>query len=674
MWKKFKETLISTATKVCGYITKNNHRKQTPWWTEQVRKEVKKKKLTWQKYLREKNDENYNEYKKQRKCVKQLIQEMKRNSWVEFGRKMEKDSRGNQKLFYKVLKTMRSERRNEDIYIKDSQGNLLKEESQIMDRWREYFRELLQATQQDERLQEIEEMQKRRNNNDTGEKGSEEIQMEEVERAIGWLKRGKAPGWDKITSEMIMTMGDKAMRMLLKIYQKAWEEEQIPKDWEVGLILPIYKKGDTRKCDNYRGITLLGTALKIYEKIIDTRLRTEIEDTLNETQSGFRRGRSTQDHVFTIKQVINKTKLQGNKAFLTFIDLEKAFDRVPRRRVWESLRERDVSGKIIRVIKSLYRRNINYVVSRNMRSEGFQTMEGLRQGGALSPILFNIFMDDIIGQCMERTRGVHVGYKNLQKVMVSTAAFADDIVIMAQNEREMQRDIEVWNTAMKNREMKINKEKTKVMAINNKEQVNITIDGVKLQQVEVFVYLGIAIENTETEDIEINRRIENAQKLYYAMNKSFINKKEITRETKINVFKAIYRPILTYGCESWNLTQRQRSRLQAAEMKYLRRVRGVTRRDRIRNTEIRKDLNVKPMAEFIEERQLGWWGHLQRMEGTRQVKRVWEAKIVKKKRRGRPRKTWDGAVGEILERKGTTWREARTRAASRKDWGEFVHG
>ena len=71
-------------------------------------------------------------------------------------------------------------------------------------------------------------------------------------------------------------------------------------------------------------------------------------------------GRSTQDHVFTIKQVVEKTVLQGRQAFFAFVDLEKAFDRVPRSMIWESLQRRGIDEKMLKVVRSLYKKSTNY--------------------------------------------------------------------------------------------------------------------------------------------------------------------------------------------------------------------------------------------------------------------------------------------------------------------------
>ena len=166
----------------------------------------------------------------------------------------------------------------------------------------------------------------------------------------------------------------------------------------------------------------------------------------------------------------------------------------------------------------------------------------------------------------------------------------------------------------------------------------------------------------------MNERIGKAMRTYHAMNTSIIGKKEISKETKMKIHKTVFRPTLTYGCESRIVTNKLRSKIQAAEMKYPRRVQGVTRSDRIRNVKIREELQIESAAEFIERRQLSWWGHMNRMKECRQVKQVLEAR-----KRGRPRKTWNKSVEKILISKGITWNEAKKLTQNKKEWNKFVH-
>ncbi|XP_044755933.1 uncharacterized protein LOC123314691 [Coccinella septempunctata] len=109
------------------------------------------------------------------------------------------------------------------------------------------------------------------------------------------------------------------------------------------------------------------------------------------------------------------------------------------------------------------------------------------------------------------------------------------------------------------------------------------------------------------------------------------------------------------------------------EMKYLRRVRGVTKMHKIRNEKIGEDVEIEPLMEFIEKRQLSWWEHQHRMNNERPVKKIWESKVQGKKRRGRPERTWDKTLNEIITRRGKTWREAKNMAMNKKTWSRFVH-
>jgi hypothetical protein len=84
----------------------------------------------------------------------------------------------------------------------------------------------------------------------------------------------------------------------------------------------------------------------------------------------------------------------------------------------------------------------------------------------------------------------------------------------------------------------------------------------------------------------------------------------------MQICNSVYVPVLIYGAESWPMTSRHISRIQASEMKFLRRVIGKTRLDQIRNTRIREELEQKPLQNQIQEKQLKWFGHVSRMDSN----------------------------------------------------------
>ena len=119
--------------------------------------------------------------------------------------------------------------------------------------------------------------------------------------------------------------------------------------------MSIWKqKGDVHDPGKYRGITLLGQVLKLLERILDKRIRVRVEAEIGEEQQGFRRGRGTSDGLFSLRQLVEKKlEVKGNMV-LGFVDLEKAYDRVPRELVMSTLRWMDVPEAEVRMVEELY--------------------------------------------------------------------------------------------------------------------------------------------------------------------------------------------------------------------------------------------------------------------------------------------------------------------------------
>jgi hypothetical protein len=677
-WQTFKTILQEGARKVCGTVVINKNKKQTAWWNEEIKKQIKKKKTKWEIYLNTRTRESYMSYKRQREVVKNLVIEAKKKSWEDFGRKMEKNKNENQKLFYRVLKNLKTAKQEQPIInsIKTKEGEVLTEEHKIMERWKEHFEELLNPTKTNREStgKTVKEGRKNKTEINNERNRENEITLTEIQEAIKSIKNGKAAGHDGITAEMIKHLGGNGTQILLKIFRKAWAEGKIPHDWEIGVLIPIYKKGDRLDCNNYRGTTLLSVVAKTYERILEKRLRREIEEQMTDSQSGFRKGHSIQDHIFTIKESIYKTIQKNSELYLGFIDLEKAFDRIPRGKVWECLEKKGIDPQLITATKSLYQNSRNYVRSKNNRSKEFITVDGLRQGGVLSPLLFIIMMDEIIKKTKEKVKQVKIGHYKLTTVKISECAFADDVVVFGSTEKELQENLNTWNKVLKEQQMKINIAKTKIMVITKDEKnVDIEIEDTKIEQVNEFKYLGVTINNKGKQDTEINQRISAATKLYHSLGKTFIGKNEISRKTKMTVYQTIFRPVLTFGSESWVITKRQKNRIQAVEMKYHRRALGITKRDHKRNDDIREELGIEPVTTTIEKNQLKWYGHLTRMADTRQVRRIWDARINTKRGRGRPPESWNGTVAKVMETRGLNWREARKIAQDKRSWSGFVH-
>ena len=161
--------------------------------------------------------------------------------------------------------------------------------------------------------------------------------LEELQRAISRLSNNKAPGSSGILPELIKHAGVAFRLSLLGLLRHLWRSGLVPQEWRDAELVPIPKKGDLSRCDNWRGIALLDVVGKVAGRLVQDRLQVLAEQELPESQCGFRRGRSCADQIFTVLQVVEKWYEHRESGFIIFVDLKKAYDSVPREALWRGL-------------------------------------------------------------------------------------------------------------------------------------------------------------------------------------------------------------------------------------------------------------------------------------------------------------------------------------------------
>ena len=158
-----------------------------------------------------------------------------------------------------------------------------------------------------------------------------------------------------------------------------------------------------------------------------------------------------------------------------------------------------------------------------------------------------------------------------------------------------------------------------------------------------------------------------------ALYRSVVVKRELSQKAKLSIYRSIYVPTLTYGHELWVVTERTRSRIQTAEMSFLRRVSGLSLRDRVRSSDIRERLKVEPLLLRIERSQMRWFGHLVRMPPGRLPGEVFRACPTGRRPRGRPRTRWRDYVSQLAwERLGILPEELVEVAGERRVWASLL--
>lgn len=153
--------------------------------------------------------------------------------------------------------------------------------------------------------------------------------------------------------EIWQVTGGKASQWLQRLFNKMLAGDRMPEEWRASWVVPLYKgKGDVQECKNHRGIKLLSHTMKLWERVVEGRLRNQTG--VSSGQFGFMPGRSTMEPIFMVRQMMEKYRRQKKKMHIVFVDLEKAYDKVPREVIWEVLKKRSVDSRYIQVVKDMY--------------------------------------------------------------------------------------------------------------------------------------------------------------------------------------------------------------------------------------------------------------------------------------------------------------------------------
>ena len=294
------------------------------------------------------------------------------------------------------------------------------------------------------------------------------------------------------------------------------------------------------------------------------------------------------------------------------------------------------------------------VVESGMSNE-FQVNIGLRQGSALSPLLFILVMELI-------SRKISTTYA-LRKIM-----YADDRVIVAEHREELQGALEEWNDMFKKHGLKMNLDKTEVMWVGKqREELNIRLEEKDIKQVNNFVYLGGNISENERVDVEVRCRIQAGANAWRNVEWVMVDRK-ISRQLLGKVLDSCVVPASTYGLETLALSELHQHKRQVCENNWIRKIAGVRIMERRRMKDLREEVGTKAciVGKIVKSR-MKWAGHMVRMNDDKLPKRAETKRQEGSRKRGRPQLRWEDCVKRDLRKaeEEENWRE---KANNRDRW------
>ena len=343
------------------------------------------------------------------------------------------------------------------------------------------------------------------------------ISPNEIEKAINRLNKKSSPGPDGILCKHLFSCKKQLLPMLELFCNKLFTHASQPKTQSLNFLKPAYKKGENWNPDNYRGIAV-GSALgKIFELILLTRLEKRIEMThpISPNQIGFKKGHRTGDHIFVLKSIIDKIiKSEKKKLYVAFIDFRKAYDTVNRSLLLLRIQRLGIKGLFYRNIKTIYN-SISYLVKvHGGHLNAIPSYCGLKQGGILSSMLFNLYIDhikDIFDESCDPIR--------LLKDPLSHMLYADDLILLSTSEKGLKRCLSKLAEFCDKWQLEINISKSKIMIFNPSGRLT---KGIRFEYkekpmeiVQSYCYLGIDFSSSGTFTLAKNNLMEKAQKAMY---------------------------------------------------------------------------------------------------------------------------------------------------------------
>ena len=199
------------------------------------------------------------------------------------------------------------------------------------------------------------------------------------------MKLGKAPGPSGVVTEILKASSNVCSEMIANLTNSIIRDNTIPSEWNDSIIISLYKgKGEALDRGNYRGLKLTEHILKVMERIIEDFIRNIVN--IDDMQFGFMPGRGTTDAIFTVRQIQEGYIRKNRNLFFAFVDLEKAFDRIPRKVFWWAPRKVGIPEWIFRVIQVMYQNARSQVRVNNLFSDVFDVQVGVHQGSVLRPL------------------------------------------------------------------------------------------------------------------------------------------------------------------------------------------------------------------------------------------------------------------------------------------------
>ena len=537
------------------------------------------------------------------------------------------------------------------------------------------------------------------------------ITPDDVLKSLRRMKNGKATGPSGVAAEMLKAAPDICCKIIADLMNAIILEGNVPADLSNSIIVSLFKgKVDALDRSNYRGLKLTDHFLKVIERVVENIIRETVN--IDEMQFGFCPGRGTTDKIFILRQLQENYLAKHRKLYIAFVDLEKAFDRLPRKKLWWALRVVGIPEWLVKVVQAMYvgarsrtRVNLSF-------SEEFEVKVGVHQESVLSPLLFIIVLE-----ALSREFRVGCPWEMLN---------ADDLVILAEAFEGLMTKMAVWKNGLESKGLKVNMRKTKVMisgrdlhalqtsgkypcavcrkgvgknsmfcsgcsfwvhqkcsnipgrlvedpdfrcrrclgyarAIDGRPCVEVQLADGKPDVVDNFVYLGDCICPGGGCELATIKKCRSAWGKFTEP-LALLTCKASSLNTRGQMHNSCVRGTMLYSSECWALRQEDKKRLERSERAMLLWLCNIKKEQCVSTNSLLSRLKLKSLDSVLRCNRLRWFGHMKRSELY--TGQILDLEVEGNRGRGRPKKCWLGAIKDDLRQ----WNLQAETCQNRSEW------
>ena len=368
-----------------------------------------------------------------------------------------------------------------------------------------------------------------------------DLSEENIVKALGFFKCGKAAGPDNMSAEIIKHESELSCQLLSTLFMTCYKYAMVPEIWcKANVVLVFKNKGEITDVSNYRPISLTCVVRRLFERLMLQYMVPFTENILHPSQGGFRPGRSTIHQCYALHEIMKAHP----KAIHAFLDLRAAYDCVNQRILWRDMETYGVSSHMIAVCQALFSSNkVNLVVG-GQKGGDILCRRGLLQGSSLSPLLFNLYINSLVGR-LDKLPKMHT-----HGLSSNSLFFADDGGLHAKTPLVMQCLLDECSKWGIEYGMEFAAQKCAIMTnIVTYGDVPFRIQGGNIPTVETFVYLGVECNAKGMCFAEKHKeRCANVVNTAKFLKTKGMNVRGWRASTRVLAYKVFLRPRMEYGC------------------------------------------------------------------------------------------------------------------------------